>query len=178
MRNTQGRVLWRIRCSCGTERLISTQGLKGMVRKNCGGPAHWEKDELTGKKYYYLTVLSRIDENHWKCQCSCGNTIVVLGSDLTWGDIRSCGCKAPQKHDLTGQQFGLWAVLKKVGSNPTRYLCRCQCGKEQVIPYTNLAYGKTKSCGRHPRLKAEVVSDESESASDPAVTEPLTKGRM
>ena len=52
---------------------------------------------LVGKKYGRLTVIEFDSQNHrgksmWKCQCECGNTRVVLGTRLTGGHTKSCGC--------------------------------------------------------------------------------------
>lgn len=52
------------------------------------------------------------------------------------------------KNDLTGMRFGDWTVLYRdlERKRPMRYMCRCKCGKEQLIPNANLTTGKTKSC--------------------------------
>lgn len=47
-----------------------------------------------------------------------------------------------QGDDLTGTEFGWWTVLRQVEKPPdvtlkirgTWWLCRCRCGKEQVLP--------------------------------------------
>lgn len=53
--------------------------------------------ELLGKKYGRLTVIEYVGQNHrgksmWKCRCDCGNTSIVLGTRLTSGQTKSCGC--------------------------------------------------------------------------------------
>jgi len=52
--------------------------------------------------------------------------------------------------DLTGMKFGRLTVLNRVLPNnkwnETRWLCRCECGKEKVITRHSLNKG-TKSCG-------------------------------
>lgn len=49
----------------------------------------------TGKRYGFLTVLSRADSvggrAMWKCKCDCGNEKVVPGKHLREGLVRSCG---------------------------------------------------------------------------------------
>lgn len=52
--------------------------------------------------------------------------------------------------DLTGKQFGRWAVIRRVENSATGlicYLCRCQCGSEKVVYAGNLRRGHSKSCG-------------------------------
>lgn len=53
--------------------------------------------------------------------------------------------------DLRGKRFGRLVAVKFMGRERkrSRWLCRCDCGNEKVIDYTNLAYarGQTRSCG-------------------------------
>ena len=56
--------------------------------------------------------------------------------------------------DLTGKQFGRLVAIKKTqpriqpsGQKVTRWLCRCDCGKEVVVDFGNLRTGNTQSCG-------------------------------
>lgn len=54
------------------------------------------KDE-TGERYGRLTVISfaYLDKKmraYWNCQCDCGNSSVVIGTNLRNGDTKSCGC--------------------------------------------------------------------------------------
>jgi len=52
--------------------------------------------EMKGKVFGRLTVIDRAvheDRNaSWNCQCTCGNTVRVLGYSLRRGDTKSCGC--------------------------------------------------------------------------------------
>lgn len=51
--------------------------------------------------------------------------------------------------DLTGQRFGRLVVLKRVESinKGTRWLCKCDCGKETVVYGGNLKFKHVRSCG-------------------------------
>lgn len=50
--------------------------------------------------------------------------------------------------DLTGQKFGrLTALSKTRAGGITRWLCRCDCGKETAARPDHLTAGKTQSCG-------------------------------
>ena len=58
------------------------------------------------------------------------------------------------KIDLTGQQFGLWTVLRAAqptdeGFLPRRFqwLCRCDCGVERLVAGGSLRNGTSRSCG-------------------------------
>jgi hypothetical protein len=66
-------------------------------------------------------------------------------------------------HDLTGRQFGRWTVLglaPDVRPGITRWLCRCQCGKERSVLGSSLPSGTSRSCGC---LKNEIQGHEGQS---------------
>ena len=53
--------------------------------------------DLTGQKFGRLTVVERAGSNArgratWRCACDCGNSLVVVGSDLLTKQT-SCGCQ-------------------------------------------------------------------------------------
>jgi hypothetical protein len=49
--------------------------------------------------------------------------------------------------DLTGQRFGRLTALQLAAKSPTKWLCKCDCGKELVTLGASLSAGRTKSCG-------------------------------
>jgi hypothetical protein len=54
----------------------------------------------------------------------------------------------PSAIDMTGQTFGRLTALSIVpGSNPRRWLFRCECGTEKVLIGSLVRYGATISCG-------------------------------
>lgn len=59
--------------------------------------------------------------------------------------------------DLTGQKFGRLTVIKR-GENTNlglaRWVCKCDCGNEVLVPGSSLRNGHTTSCGCY---KQEVV---------------------
>lgn len=66
-------------------------------------------------------------------------------------------------YNLTGDVFGRWTVLGFAGrlmtaggveNGATRWLCRCECGKERVVNYAALRGGVSRSCGC---LRGEVL---------------------
>ena len=63
--------------------------------------------DITGNRYGKLTVLERYGyaDNKkitWLCKCDCGKTSIVIGSNLTSGRTRSCGCMSGRKFDSSG----------------------------------------------------------------------------
>lgn len=55
----------------------------------------------------------------------------------------------PKRIDISGQRFGRLKVLEYVGSinHMTTWLCRCDCGVEKNVSYSNLKSGAIQSCG-------------------------------
>ena len=51
--------------------------------------------------------------------------------------------------DLAGQRFGKLTVLRPAENlgGRTAWLCRCDCGREPVVPTSRLRTGHTRSCG-------------------------------
>ena len=53
--------------------------------------------DLTGRRYGRLTVLAFEDTNGngnamWRVRCDCGTEFTALGTNITRGLTRSCGC--------------------------------------------------------------------------------------
>lgn len=57
--------------------------------------------DITGQVFGRLTVIKDSGERKgrhvlWLCECECGNTTVVLGSNIKRGQTKSCGCLAKE----------------------------------------------------------------------------------
>lgn len=57
----------------------------------------WEINDLTNKKFGKLKVICENGRSiHrkalWLCHCDCGNTVTVVGNNLSSGTTTSCGC--------------------------------------------------------------------------------------
>lgn len=126
--------------------------------------------DLSGKKFNKLFVIERVENNRhgksqWRCRCDCGNEIIAVGSSLSSGNTKSCGCLKRESasvrstKNISGLQFGRLTVLKRAGSDnngQATWLCRCSCGNEVVVNGHSLLSGATKSCGcYHSELIAE-----------------------
>ncbi len=125
-------------------------------------------EDLTGKKFYKLTVLYRAEDyiqpsgqhkRMWHCKCECGRECDVRANDLKSGNTRSCGCFQEYLRgkstfeDLTGKEFGRLLVLYRLpdhitpsGQKQRMWRCKCKCGKECNAYATQLKNGKI-SCG-------------------------------
>lgn len=106
----QKKIMWRCKCECGNEKIVSSQDLKAGHTKSCGCLPTKVKGQglidLVGKKFGKLTVLERIDDYErptkdggiyhsprWLCECDCGNHYVVQGGSLRSGMTTNCGCE-------------------------------------------------------------------------------------
>ena len=117
------------------------------------------KYDLTGQKIGRLFVIGDSGERTekgamWDCLCDCGNHKLYSTAELRNGMVKSCGCiKREWRNDIIGKRFGRLEVLdyydseKRSGKKYSRYLCRCDCGKEVIVLKSDLTSGHTMSCG-------------------------------
>lgn len=103
-RVTDGPMRWRCACSCGGEKLATTNYLKTSGVPSCGcaereATAARRFVDLTGQRFGKLVVASHagFDERRksmWRCVCDCGGERVTRGNTLKSGRAISCGCAA------------------------------------------------------------------------------------
>ena len=79
--------------------------------------------DLTGKTFARLSVLRVADEKRkqtcWVCRCECGSECVVVGSNLSSGNTKSCGCLKAERsrqrcttHGKTGSRaHRIWRAM-------------------------------------------------------------------
>jgi len=90
--------LWRCKCDCGQETLVSTHFLIRGIRKSCGCLAHETRtNDLTGQRFGRLTAVASTESRKhncivWECRCDCGTTVHVRSTNLVAGIRKSCGC--------------------------------------------------------------------------------------
>lgn len=88
-----------------------------------------KKIDLTGRKFGLLTVIREgktVNKNRaWRCKCKCGKVKNILGSNLTGGRSKSCGClqkenasKASKTHGGAGTRlYNLYKGMKQRCTN-------------------------------------------------------------
>ena len=155
-RNTSGKIQWYCQCNCGNQILVSGTTLKN-GKTNCGCKRKTTLKDISNQKFNRLMVLNRAGSDNnkkatWNCLCECGNKVIVRGSDLISGKIKSCGCFKTDylKTNLIGQKFGKLTVLSETSqrsNNSIIWLCKCECGKEVLVSTNCLTTGNTQSCG-------------------------------
>ena len=127
--------------------------------------------DLTGKKFYHWTVLSRGPDKGrplrttWLCRCDCGKEKVIRSEVLRAGDTHGCrtcvGADQRQRaeDEQAGKVYGFWTVVKRARTRNgiAKWVCRCVCGLERAIQIGALKNGHTKSCGCHNTTEQERV---------------------
>lgn len=92
---------WECRCSCGRTTIVQAGNLFSGHTRSCG---HLETEKLlpskmvdiSGQKFGELTPIEPFfhptrKRVAWHCLCSCGKEYDVVATDLTSGDVISCG---------------------------------------------------------------------------------------
>lgn len=90
-----------------------------------------KKIDLTGQRFGRLTVVEQAGRAKnrcivWRCNCDCGETVIVTGDDLRRGHTKSCGClyrelTAQGAHTTHGgRQTRLWGIWRGMRN-------RCYC---------------------------------------------------
>lgn len=110
----QHRPIWRCRCDCGNEVIVTGNNLRSGNTKSCGclNPRHLI--DLTGRRFGRLTVIERAENQDnkvmWRCRCDCGNETIALSQNLRNGMTRSCGCL---RKELARESIKAIAVYRK-----------------------------------------------------------------
>lgn len=106
--------------------------------------------DLTGRRFGKLIVIERVEINQrrqtqWRCQCDCGNEVVVTGGNLVSGNTKSCGCyhsevlaelnKARATHGKSGTRlYRIWIDMRRRCTNP-KCAAYANCGGMGIKVY-------------------------------------------
>lgn len=158
------------KCVCGKEVVKEGRSLRNAKNKlHCGcmyKHSYNEGEDLVGQRFGHLLVTSKAKEaDEWNCLCECGNEKRFSTKQLKYGRNKSCGCLAQPFKNLSGQKFGRLTVLyrdKNDKTGHTKWICRCDCGKNVSVYRDALLDGRQVSCGCH---KAELLQSEEYSES-------------
>ena len=104
--------------------------------------------DITGQVFGRLTALSYAGRSKWFCQCSCGNSVSVVGSRLWSGHTKSCGCLQGEKHGLTDTpEYRAWANMLR------------RCYRPQSHAYANYGGRGIRVCGGWRKSFIAFISD-------------------
>lgn len=104
---------WLCKCSCGKKISLKIGHLGPKGYKSCGHIKNSKFINLLGQQFGELKVIEYTGYQRWKCLCSCGNTVEVLGHNLRQ-NTRSCGCKALEFYNST--------MLEKYGDTSSKHI--------------------------------------------------------
>lgn len=118
-------------------------------------------NDLTGKKIGKLTILEEINVPYvrknekrkttikLKCECECGNIIYPHKTNVSTGKTTQC-VRCQNSLNLVGKKIGNLLVLKRdLSFKESSYLCRCDCGNEEIVSGRYLSKGKSpQTCWR------------------------------
>ena len=62
-------------------------------------------------------------------------------------------------NEQIGKSFGQWTVIG-AGNKPGYLLCRCKCGTEREVYWSNLKHGQSRSCGCAPHDFSNAVENQ------------------
>ena len=125
-------ITWLCKCDCGKFVKVRRGNLVNGSTRSCGC---LRADDLTGKRFGKLTVLSRYGtDKHgnatWKCRCDCGNETIAQAEDLKRGLTKSCKCGYEENKHNFGDR------IKKHGKRNER-IYNIYCGMKARCYNTN-----------------------------------------
>lgn len=117
-----------------------------------------------GTRYGRYTVLSVVQPGRKArvlCRCDCGTEKEVRLDGLKAGKVMSCGCLNTERRkdekpsmqgafaDVLQKRFGRLVAtgIQRETGNPTKIVCRCDCGGQILTTAPRLRSGDTTSCG-------------------------------
>jgi hypothetical protein len=101
-----------------------------MRNSSSGIPTDPRFIDLTGQRYGRLIVREFVKRERrkslWRCDCDCGNVVVVVASTIRSGNTRSCGCIRAEQVTARNYRHGkrslpeyrVWLTMKDRCHNP------------------------------------------------------------
>lgn len=163
--NGRSRTKCLCKCDCGNTTVSSYDSLR-RGKTSCGCDTKEKtvskiRKDYTGKRFGRL-VVNKMDYSHRpalaECLCDCGNSTIVIATQLSNGRTKSCGCLqkdvASERNtkDWNGvvSDYGV-SFIKKSRQNDKQqwlWICKCGiCGKEFEELPAKIMNGHTTSCG-------------------------------
>jgi len=139
-------------CDCGREISISVIKVTSKIRTSCGScnlkDIEFWKQTKFGKlrmKEPELIHLNSHKTMTWICDCGRETSHIV--SNVTRGQVKSCGaCNLIYLDQKFGHLIAKFPLTVKPGSNK-KIIWICDCGREVNSKIYNVIRGHTRSCG-------------------------------
>ncbi len=99
---------------------------------------------LINKKFGRLTVISRVANksignsqfSQWKCICDCGKEHITMGTSLSKGETKSCGCYKIDKARKKQGHAGLNDLYNEYKKRAKKYYREFSLTKDEFYLYT------------------------------------------
>ena len=158
------KILWKCQCECGQICFKTKESLERPSKKPKACSPQCQNQIKIGDKFNRLTVIEIIPQikkaTKYKCECECGNVIIVEGYKLKTEKIKSCGCyrqdrmseiglQNSQILNLTNQRFGKLIALAPTEQRQGKsviWKCICDCGQIHYASSKNLKNGDVTRC--------------------------------
>lgn len=90
--------------------------------------------DLTGARFGRVVAMRRVPETRptrWECECDCGTVKAIIGTQLTRGKARSCGClhaeqlgERNRKHGYAERggkhpEYNVWHNMRRRCADPS-----------------------------------------------------------
>lgn len=170
-KSKKGRTMWECRCSCGTERTISTHDLKAGKTHSCRNTVHinlYRRRELSGKQFGSLKVLKATNQRDykgsiiWHCLCEkCGKEKDISEDALVHGGYKSCGCEqhvfgkelSKQRHFYNGTCLEALSLERKARSDNQSGMLGVNIGKNGLYKAAIGFQGKRYYLGTYKTME-------------------------
>ena len=89
----------------------------------------------TGKTYGQLKAVRPLPERDrkgqviWECECACGAVVNVLGTSLTRGFNKSCGCRQAKHRMINHPLYSTWCQIRYRVNTPSAPAYRLYGGR-------------------------------------------------
>lgn len=134
----QKKAQWLCKCDCGNESIVDSRNLVSGHTLSCGCSKKGKiRKNLIGKRFGKLVVVEldsiKDGESYWRCECDCGNDVIVSRGHLKSGITKSCGCmhkevmvKRNTTHGLTNTRlFKIWqGILNRCNNVHSKFYYR------------------------------------------------------
>lgn len=120
------------------------------------------KLDLTGQKYYRLTVLESVaavnGRSAWKCQCDCGIIKIVKTDDLRSGDTKSCGCWNQEQRSKRAENMYSKCVKYTPEEASARYIWKKRYSEMSFEDFYSLSQNNCHYCNEPPSNNQNVAT--------------------
>lgn len=140
--------LYKFVCiECGNTYYIKPRNATEKYIRKCDCQSNRDKlDDLSGKKFGFLTVDRYIGNKQYLCTCVCNNTKIVRRQHLINGHVKSCGCKSTELFkEAVFDKYGE-TNISKINNPRSEWQIYTVSSRSNLLDYI-------KSLGKKPSIK-------------------------